>query len=40
MGKSWANKAGDAFHYFMVFDKVKLEGAHTKDEFLQILKEL
>ncbi|MBP5419893.1 MAG: hypothetical protein J6Y72_08815, partial [Bacteroidales bacterium] len=40
LGKTWANKAGDTYHYFMVFDKTKLDGAYTKEEFLEILKEL
>ena len=40
VGKTWANKAGEKFRYFMVFDKTKLEGAYTKTEFLEILKAL
>lgn len=40
LGTYWANKAGDNYRYFMVFDKTKLDGAHTKEEFLDILKDL
>ena len=40
LGTTWANKAGDIYRYFMVFDKTKLDGAYTKEEFLEILREL
>ncbi|MBP5366318.1 MAG: DEAD/DEAH box helicase family protein [Bacteroidales bacterium] len=40
LGKYWANKAGEKYRYFMVFDKTQCEGAYTKQEFLDILKEL
>lgn len=40
LGTYWANKAGDKYRYFMVFDKTQCEGAKTKTEFLDILKEL
>lgn len=40
LGKFWANKAGDKYRYFMVFDKRELDGAYTKEKFLEILKEL
>ena len=40
LGKCWANKAGDNFHYFMVFDQTQCDGAKTKEEFLDVLKEL
>ena len=40
LGSCWANKAGDKFHYFMVFDTTQCNGAKTKEEFLDILKEL
>jgi type III restriction enzyme len=40
LGNYWANKAGDKYRYFMVFDKNKVEDAKTKAEFLDILKEL
>ncbi len=40
LGKTWANKAGDDYRYFMVFDKKELDGAYTIAEFLTIMKEL
>lgn len=40
LGRFWANKAGDTYRYFMVFDKTELDGAYTKEKFLEILKEL
>ena len=40
LGKFWANKAGDKYRYFMVFDKRELDGAYTKEKFLEILREL
>ncbi len=40
LGTTWANKAGEIYRYFMVFDKAKLEGAYTQEEFLDILREL
>ncbi len=40
LGTLWANKAGETYRYFMVFDKTELEGAYTKENFLEILKEL
>ncbi|MGM9819046.1 MAG: DEAD/DEAH box helicase [Paludibacteraceae bacterium] len=40
LGNYWANKAGENFRYFMVFDQTKLEGAYTLTDFIDILKEL
>ena len=40
LGITWANKAGDLYRYFMVFDQTRFEGAYTKDEFISVLKEL
>ena len=40
LGTLWANKAGDTYRYFMVFDKTELDGAYTKEKFLEILREL
>ncbi|MBR6310733.1 MAG: type III restriction endonuclease subunit R, partial [Paludibacteraceae bacterium] len=40
LGKHWANKSGDKYRYFMVFDKTRADGAYTKAEFLDILKAL
>lgn len=42
LGKRWANKAGDKYRYYMVFDEgdVPLEGAHEMSKFLEILQRL
>jgi hypothetical protein len=42
LGRTWADKAGDRFKYFMVFkDKdLKLDGAYTLDEFAEIARKL
>ena len=40
LGTLWANKAGDTYRYFMVFEKTELDGAYTKEKFLEILREL
>ena len=40
LGMALANKAGEEYRYFMVFDKTRLEGAYTKSKFLDILKGL
>lgn len=40
LGTYWANKAGDGYRYFMVFDKIRFEGAYTIQNFIDILKEL
>ncbi|MBQ2591000.1 MAG: type III restriction endonuclease subunit R, partial [Paludibacteraceae bacterium] len=40
LGKSWANKSGDKYRYFMVFNNTEVDGAYTKAEFLDILKAL
>ncbi|MBR4840163.1 MAG: hypothetical protein IK005_06780 [Paludibacteraceae bacterium] len=40
LGRFWANKAGDTYRYFMVFDKMELDGAYTKEKFLDVLREL
>lgn len=37
LGKTWANKAGENYRYFMVFDKQQMEGAVTIKELLQRL---
>ena len=34
------NKAGEAFKYFMVFDKKQLKRAYTLDKFMEILKQM
>ena len=40
LGNYWANKAGNNYRYFMVFDKTKCDNAYTLTEFLDILKKL
>lgn len=37
LGRTWANKAGEQYRYFMVFDKQEMEGAVTIKELLQRL---
>ncbi|MEI7676460.1 MAG: DEAD/DEAH box helicase family protein [Bacteroidales bacterium] len=38
LGKEWANKAGENYRYFMVFNTAKLDGAKSIGELLDILK--
>lgn len=38
LGRTWANKAGELYRYFMVFDKQHMDGAVTIKELLQRLK--
>ena len=40
LGTSWAAKAGDHYHYYMVFDNNSIEGAINKTDFLSELKDL
>ena len=40
LGRTWANKAGDNFRYFMVFDHVEMDGSYTKNRMIEMLKEL
>ncbi len=40
VGTYWANKAGDGYRYFMVFDKIQFEGAYTITDFIEILRAL
>ena len=42
LGRSWQNKAGENFRYFMVFQdgKPDWEGAFTLEDFMKIMKEL
>ncbi|WP_302588733.1 hypothetical protein [Alistipes senegalensis] len=37
LGRTWANKAGEQYRYFMVFDKQQMDGAVTVKELLQRL---
>lgn len=38
LGKAWASNAGNAYRYFMVFDKNPIEGAFTIADFAEMLK--
>lgn len=40
LGRKWADKSGDRFHYFMVFQtkKLDMDGAYPMDEFFKLLK--
>ncbi len=40
LGEAWANRAGNDFRYFMVFDKNAIEGAFRLDEFLPVIGNL
>lgn len=38
LGKAWADKAGNSFKYFMVFDKTEVANAYTLDNFLKLMR--
>jgi type III restriction enzyme len=38
LGATWAHKAGNDFRYYMVYERRAVDGAHTLDNFLNILK--
>lgn len=40
LGMTWANKAGDNYRYYMVFDKANMDGALNVQEFIERLKGL
>lgn len=40
LGNLWASKAGNKYRYCLVYKNRVVEGAYTKNEFLDILKEL
>lgn len=42
LSRFWANKSGEFFKYFMVFDQnpIEGEGAYTLSEFIEVTKEL
>ncbi len=40
LGKTWANKAGDNYRYFMVFDQKGLPDAYTLHDFIEIITNL
>lgn len=40
LGKAWESKAGDMYHYYMVFDNKKVDGALTMAELIERIKQL
>ncbi len=40
LGNTWAQNAGKQFKYFLVYDKLQVEGTKTKEQFLALMKEL
>ncbi|MFD2785477.1 DEAD/DEAH box helicase [Hymenobacter rubripertinctus] len=40
LGAIWAQKAGNAFRYFMVYERRVVDGAYKLDDFLNLLREI
>ncbi|WP_035560175.1 DEAD/DEAH box helicase [Hymenobacter sp. IS2118] len=40
LGATWAHKAGNDFRYYMVYERRAVDGAHTLDNFLNILRDI
>ena len=40
LGNIWAQNAGKQFKYFLVYDKLQVEGSKTKEQFLDLIKDL
>ena len=40
LGKKWAEKSGDNYKYFMVFESKNVDGCYTAKNFLDIIVEL
>jgi hypothetical protein len=40
MMNTWAQNAGKQFKYYLVYDKLKVEGSKTKEQFLELMKDL
>ncbi|RZK36265.1 MAG: restriction endonuclease, partial [Hymenobacter sp.] len=40
LGATWAQKAGNAFRYYMVYERRVVDGAHKLDDFLNLLREI
>jgi type III restriction enzyme len=40
LGATWAQKAGNAFRYFMVYERRVVDGAYKLDDFLNTLREI
>lgn len=40
LGNLWANKAGNDYRYCLVYNERKVDGAYTKSEFIEMMKNL
>ena len=40
LGNTWAQKAGNAFRYFMVYERREVDGAYKLDDFLKVVREI
>lgn len=40
LGTLWANKAGNQFRYFMVYDKREVEGTYKLEDFLELMRNM
>ena len=40
LGKTWAEKAGDRYKYFMVFETKEVENTYTAKSVIEVLKDL
>jgi len=40
LGRLWESKAGSNFKYCMVYDQRIVDGSYTKDEFLELMKDM
>lgn len=40
LGNTWAQNAGKQFKYYLVYDKLQVEGSKTKEQFLELMKDL
>jgi hypothetical protein len=40
LGALWANKAGNNFRYFMVYDKREVEGTYKLENFLELMRNM
>jgi type III restriction enzyme len=40
LGNQWANKAGNNYRYFMVYERRTVDGAYKLEDFLNIIKEI
>lgn len=40
LGRLWASKAGNAYRYYMVYDRRTVDGAYKLDDFLKIMKNI